>query len=419
MRLLSDPLPLHSTTELPQYREARPLPWVYGRARVAAIPLDEAGLYWLIAGHPITAVTGVVVDDQSVTGWQYAHTVYDGVGTVATLRLTQAPKSGAPIVSVVGKRDPDTGAALEHPSDIVRDILRECGWSLDPGALDELRTDYPGLALAGALDSPRSVREVLREIMQSIGARWSAMPLDARRGDAWPDPTHTLTQRELIEASASADTDGLATVLRVSYAHDPATGQPRASMALRAPEAADVYGSIEADVALPWVRTARDALAVATAYLQQAARPVWAIQARMAEPDRPISPGDVARIDHPWLPAGDALVESVDIDEAGTLSLQMTMPACAAPYVELVSRSAAVDPSAPDPLRVVYRDGTATFVIADDAGSPIAGASVTLDGTQTRTTDRQGRVQFLTTRGAHTLTVVAPGMAPMEIEVTV
>lgn len=418
-RLLSDPLPLRRTTELPEYREDRVIPWVYGRLPITPIPLDADGLLWLLAGHPVAAVTRVEVDGQVTDGWQLVHTVYPAVGTLATLRITQTPKSGAPIVTVVGKRAPDTGALLEHPADIVSDILRECGWSTDPGALDALHRDYPGLAIAGALDAARPIRDALREIMQSIGARWSAAPLDARRADLWPAPALNLTARDLIDPQASSDTTALATVLRVLYAHDPATGQPRAAMTLHAPEAVDLYGSIEADLSLPWLRSARDALATGTAHLQRTARPEWRVQARLPAPGHPLAPGDTVTLDHPWLPTGPALIDRITRDETGTLAIELIQPAGPAPYVELRTRAAALDPTGPEPLTVTYRDGMATFAITDDTGNPIAGASVTLDGAETRTTDRMGRVQFRTARGLHTLTVVAAGYALFEIEVTV
>ena len=68
---------------------------------------------------------------------------------------------------------------------------------------------------------------------------------------------------------------------------------------------------------------------------------------------------------------------------------------------------------------VTFRDGKASFTIADDHGNPLAGAAVTLDKQETRNTDRNGLVQFTTTRGAHTLDVYAPGFAPFTMEVVV
>ena len=68
---------------------------------------------------------------------------------------------------------------------------------------------------------------------------------------------------------------------------------------------------------------------------------------------------------------------------------------------------------------MTYRDGVATFTIQDDAGQPMAGAAVTLDGLYTANTDASGKVQFRTPRGAHTLTVRMPGFADITLEVVV
>ena len=56
---------------------------------------------------------------------------------------------------------------------------------------------------------------------------------------------------------------------------------------------------------------------------------------------------------------------------------------------------------------------------SDAAGGPLAGAAVTLDGQDTRQTDAQGRVQFKTQRGAHTLDVYLAGYQPFALEVMV
>lgn len=160
---------------------------------------------------------------------------------------------------------------------------------------------------------------------------------------------------------ARSDHGTLATVARVTFAHDWAAAQPRQALTLAAPDAITLYGRIETTLELPAVRTARDALAIASAILADRARPAWIV-------------------------------------EAATVALE--------------HRGAAIDPAAPDPGTVLYRDGTATFTITDDAGNPLAGA-------ETRNTDRGGRVQFKTERGPHTLTVFLAGYAPFEMDVIV
>ena len=102
----------------------------------------------------------------------------------------------------------------------------------------------------------------------------------------------------------------------------------------------------------------------------------------------------------------------------GTLQISAWMPAGDAPQVELLARGQAIDAAVADNA-VTFRDGKASFTIADDHGNPLAGAAVTLDKQETRNTDRNGLVQFTTTRGAHTLDVYAPGFAPFTMQVVV
>lgn len=190
-------------------------------------------------------------------------------------------------------------------------------------------------------------------------------------------------------------------------------------MVLHAPESIDRYGRIEVDLDMPAVRTARDALALGSARLASLARAKWLVSAEVATSRRVPELGDTVRLDHPFVPAGLAVVRARAVmrDEM-VATLSMILYAGSLPMVTLISRSQQFDISG-DALFIEYQDGWATFTITDDDGNPLAGASVTLDGTLTRTTDQTGRVQFKTHRGTHTLTVVAHGYAPFEMDVTV
>ncbi len=421
-RLLSDPLPLRRTTELATYREDTPIPWVYGHINIKPIALDTAGLEWLIADHSIQTVESVTVGGVNTSGYQLINRIDDTGHTISTLRLTQAPKDSAEVVArIVGKRHPVTGEVIEHPADIVRDLLTECGWKLTLADLDNLHDEYPGLALAGQFDDTMSLRDAIGQIMNSIGAVWTAAPLMARKRGVATAPVATLTRRELETPAATSTATDLITILRVSYALDPSTGQPAAALTLHAPDRIDEIGKITSDLTLPWIRTARDALAIATDTLQCRTRPRWSITDTIDQPDdQAWQPGDGLTIDHPWLPSGIAEIQTLDLDpDSGRLGLTLSILAGELARVELLTRSAAIEPEASDPLKITYTNGVATFSISDDTGSPIAGAAVTLDGQITHQTDRYGAVQFKTTRGAHTLDVTASGYAPFEITVTV
>lgn len=419
-RLLSDSLPLRRSTDLPGFRVDAVLPWAYGRVTLAPVPLDDSGLEWLLADHPIVALHRVTAGGEAVTGWQLVQRVDATGAAIATLRLTQAPKAGATLAAeITGRRHPTTGAALEHPADIAADVLRQCGWQVPVDAFRGLRDDYPGLALGLVLDSPVRLREAVAAIVEPLGAIWTANPLAARRAGA-RTPVGTLDAMAADEIRARSDHGSLATVARVTFAHDWASGQPRQALTLSAPDAIKLYGRIEAELAMPAVRTARDALAIGTAILADRARPQWSITAQAASSALSAEVADTLTLAHPWVPEGAAVVIALERNtEQGTRSYTLAMPAGAAPRVVLDRRSQAIDPAAPEPGSILYRDGTATFTISDDTGNPLANAAVTLDGADTRNTDRTGRVQFKTERGPHTLTVFLAGYAPFELDVVV
>jgi hypothetical protein len=172
---------------------------------------------------------------------------------------------------------------------------------------------------------------------------------------------------------------------------------------------------------LPAVRTARDALAIASARLADAARARWVLDASdVSDRVGELLVGMTVQVSHPHVPAGLAVLTSVTLDrERGAYTLKAEMHSTSAPRVDLVRRGSALVPSPSQAAPITYRDGVATFTILDDLGQPMAGAAVTLDGLVTANTNPLGQVQFRTPRGAHTLTVRMPGFAPLQLEVVV
>jgi len=417
-RLLTDPLPLRSTADLPEYREPTTLPWVYGRVTVQGIPLDANGVEWLISDHPIVSVERVEVGGMLTTGWALSQR-QDATGrAIAVLRLSQ-PSTTAPAVTLSGRRHPTSGSLLEHPAEIAADLLRQCGWPVDGGAFEGLWDDLPGLAVGYVIDQPATIREALAGLLEPLGSVWSVHPSPTARLAGTGEPVTVLTPFHLDGISASTDTSMLATVARVSYGWDWSAGNARYGMILLAPEAVERFGEIVADIALPMVRTARDALFIGSSRLAGLARSRWALELT-TDASASIALGDTVALDHPYAPVPLAEIRSRRLSrERGKLTLGAVALSGAIPRVELVRSSMAVDPATPEQLTVTYQDGVATFTILSELGDPMEGATVTLDGSDSRTTDRAGRVQFPTSRGSHTLLVTAAGYLPMELEVSV
>ncbi len=418
--LMTDMLPLRRVTDLPKYRAdtaSAYLPWVFGRATVAAVPLDVTGQEWLVADHPIVSVDKVVVAGKATTGWQLQQRLDDTGHAVSIIRLSQPSVSGPVAVTLAGRKHPVTGALLTTPGDIVREIMRLSKHVVPVDSWAGLNESYGQVELGIVFTTPQVLRSALASVIEPLHAIW-------RPGWAAPKqpgtPTVVFDVTNCSSMSARMDNTSLSTSVRVSYNYDWAANAARGTLILNAPEAQERWGDLVLDLELPAVRKARDALVFATARLADGARATWTISADVEARVGTVRAGDTVQIAHPHSPAGLAIVTSVAHErETAMLKVTASMFSEAAPVIVMARRNTAVDlASSADPV-TSYRDGKATFTIYDDAGNPLANAVVTLDDMYTANTDASGKVQFKTPRGPHTLLVTASGYASFEMDVEV
>lgn len=418
--LLTDKLPLRSASDLPHYRAdvaERYLPWVFGRATLAPVPIDLNGQEWIIADHPVTEVTRVTVAGKVTTGWQLQQRLDVTGHAIAVLRLAQPTVTEPVAVTVAGRKHPVTGALLATPGEVVRELMRLCGHTEEAGSWAGLDEHYGQIELGLVFDTPKTLREALASIIEPLHAVW--LPgWAAPRSPGVPVAVLDVSNTNTI--SARADNTTLATVARVAYAHDWAVGAQRGSLRLAAPDALARWGELVVDIDLPAVRRARDALSFATARLADSARATWIVTADVDARIGPLRAGQTVELGHPHAPAGRALLTVVALDrEQALLQITATLFVDAAPRIEMQRRNTAIDAAASAESSVTYRDGVATFTVLDDQGNPLANAAVTLDGLYTSNTSATGKVQFKTPRGPHTLSVRMPGFADFQIEVVV
>jgi hypothetical protein len=418
--LYSDLLPLRRAADLPQYRADaadRYLPWVFGRATLAPVPLDAEGAEWLVADHPIVSIDRVTVKGAATQGWQLVHRL-DATGhPIAVLRLAQPTTADPVTVTAAGRRHPATGALLDTAPAIVRELMRLAGHQAAQSDWAGLDADYGRTQLGLVLQEQTTLRAAIASVLEPLHAMWRP-GWAARRAPG--QPVATLAPDVVEEITASADKSALYTSARVTYAHDWAAGAPRASLRLAAPAALALWGDIPQDISLPAVRNARDAAAIATWRLADAARVLWNVKATVQLRAGALQEGDTIELAHPHAPRALAVITAVEIDrEHSTCTLSAEAFSTAAPAVELQRRSAAIDAASTTPAPVSYRNGIATFTVSDDQGDPLPGATVTLDGLYTALTDAAGQVQFRTARGAHTLNVRAAGYAQFTLDVVV
>ena len=416
MILLSDELPLRRSSDMSVWFDDAPLPWVYGRVTVSPICISQDRTEWLIADHPISGVSSVAIGNDPCSGWQHLNRLDETGHSIAVLRLSQPAKEGStPSVSVSGALDARSGTLIEHPAAIARDILTRCGRDCPADAFLGLQDALPE-ASCGLSVTDGTLREVLAKLFDPFSVLWNASNARAVYIDANRPPVLELTPFRAAQAQAVTALDDVATHAHVLFDCDYSTGQCRQSLSIVAPESAAQYGTRTVTYEYPHIHRAALALELAQARLSREAAPVWQVEAEVDHPAAAyMTFGDVLQLLHPHLPVGNAVIESITHQNNQTASIRAICWQPAQVMLARHSQSATANASRPS---YVYKDGIATLIILDDAGSPIAHAMVMLDNLTGARTSAQGEVSFKTPRGPHTLTVYADGYEPFEMDVT-
>jgi hypothetical protein len=333
---LSDLIPLRDTSAWAGYDSIAIIPRIYGRATVAPIRYSENGLTFVLADHALQGVDSVTLDGTELSGWRWRNGADLTGHAVALIDLSAAPDSGSVLAATVR-------GLSGNPADIINDLYPRSD-------LQDFRIwcSNAGLLLGGALDAKMTVRAALAFVLQQVGAVFSAglpgfaLPFPPPAGD----PLHAeFGPLDLASWSAECSLSDLVTRLAVPFDWDYAAGKARQSVVLEATTASAAHGVRESELALPWVKTARQAVATATAWLQWRARPLWQFKFEAGVQFRSLQPGGWISITHPRLPvAGDVVVLDVDPGYgSGAVTITAQAPAGLEPAVTLVRQSAGFD----------------------------------------------------------------------------
>ena len=408
-RPLSDSITLRDTSVWPGYDSIKIIPRVYGRAAVAPIRYSETGTTLVLADHALHGVDAVTVDGATMDGWRWKNGADLTGHAVAFLELPEAPDTSAVVSATVR-------GLSGNPADIINDLYQRSD-------LQDFRAwcVNEGLELGGAINSRMTVRAALVFVLQQVGAVWSAglsgfaMPFPPDAGGAlWAD----FGPLDLASWSAECDLSSLITRVTVPFDWDYAAGKAQQSVVLEATTASARHGVREAELAMPWVKTARQAVATATAWLKWRARPLWSFQFKTGVQFRDLQPGGWIKLSHPRLPvSGEAVVMDIDPGYGrGEVSITAQAPAGLTPAVTLVRQSGAFDP-----IRTEYTisagGDVATITITDETGQPLPGAKVWIDDKGPITADAEAKVRFQATPGRHVLRIEADGRAAVITEI--
>lgn len=331
-RPLSDPVPLRDTSVWPGYSELTIIPRIYGRARIAPIPYNATGTLYVLADHALAGVDAVTLDGVSLPGWTWRNGADSTGHAVAFLRLAAQP-DGVLAAEVRGLSG--------NPADIINDL-----YPRDDLAEFRQHCQRNDWILGGALAERKTLRATIQFVLEQVGAAWSA----GTPGFATPFPPSAdgpnwamLARTQFTDWTATCELSTLVTRLTVPFDWDYAADQARQSLVLNAPISEAVHGERPAEWAMPWVRDARQAVAIATAWLQWRARPLWTVTLTASPEFRAVQPGGWIVLDHPGLPFCGRYVMT-DFDPGlGTGAVRITAqaPAGLAPSITILQTSTA------------------------------------------------------------------------------
>jgi hypothetical protein len=408
-RPLSDLVPLRDTSAWQGYDEIAIIPRVYGRARIKPLRYNEAGTLYVVADHVIASVDAVAIDGEAIA-YRWRNGADTAGHAVAFLELAEAPDSSASIAAEVR-------GLSGNPADILQDIYPRA--DLQDFAV---YCRNAALELGGALAERMTLRAAIDFVTRQVGAAWSAglpgfaapFPPDSD-GPIWA----SLCRLDIVDWSAECALDAIVTRLTVPFDYDYAAGKARQSVVLEAPAALREHGARESEFALPWVRSARQAIATATSWLQWRARPLWKLRLSVGVDFRGIQPGGWIVVDHPRLPQVGAYAVT-DIDPAygrGSVTIVAETPAGLKPAVQTTLKSSAFDPITTEYSLDAGGD-TVAVTITDETGQPLPGAKVWVDGQGPITADASAKVRFKATPGRHVLRIEADGRSAVNTEIT-
>lgn len=409
-RPLSDLIPLRDTSSWPGYDAIEIIPRVYGRARVKPLRYNEAGTLYAVADHPIAGVDSVTIDGEAVD-FRWRNGADSAGHAVALLELAEAPDTSARLAA-------DVRGLSGNPADILADIYPRS--DLQDFAI---YCRNQGLELGGALDTKITLRAAIDFVLNQVGATWSAgLP-----GFAVPFPPSaddpiwaSFGALDIADWSAECALDGIVTRVTVPFDWDYSADKARQSVVLEAPAAVREHGAREAELSLPWVRSALQAVATATAWLQWRARPLWTLQFSAGVQYRSVQPGGWIMVDHPLLPLAGLYVVT-DIDPGygrGGVTITAQTPAGLTPAVSIVRQSSAFEPITTE-YTLEAGGKVAALTATDSAGQPLPGAKVWVDGKGPITADAAAKVRFQAAPGQHVVRIESDGRTATTTTITI
>lgn len=292
-----------------------------------AVCLDTSEYVYALAGHPLlplaagNQVTLYDRDGQVIDSGDYTLNLshdYQGQGAVATATFAADARQKEPIgVRARGRADGET--LISNPVEVIADILQNLAGS-GPEDLEttsfsraRARAQALGYAAAGLVEGPRSLGEVLTEVLSNfLGSWWQGgdgrlkVFLDLGAGSLREgELACSLKQGDLSQVSVGAKLSEMVNRAQVHYGYNFALGEYEAGfdgLATQDLRAQGLYGLASRTLELKWVRSAAVAQTISAHLVALLGRPRRIITCREnALSNLPLEKGDAALLSLAWL----------------------------------------------------------------------------------------------------------------------
>lgn len=401
-------VPLRNTTAWNAYRNDDLIPHRYGETVGYCLQYDERRLVWVWADHPVMDISEVFVDGIKTGAWEWSNAPDSTGRVVAFIRLQEPPKSGSRITARgKGKMHPTLGGLMENPADIIEDlIVGIAGRGMDAGKLGEFRSacERLGYQASGVLDQRVSLQSAIREICESYGASFAAdsQNLCWLNGDELGESTRSFSGHTIF--SAESNVEDLVNDLTIKYGYE--DGVPKGTVRLECVDSVNRHRMRSLELSARWLSNSRTAVAVGNRFLSIRARPLWKISSEAVSGE--VLAGQVVDLSVPLVGfSGKVQLLEREYDVVNDMTtFAFVVNVGDGPVITLVNQSQRVGIVNPATIGVAVVGDQRVIVLKEETGEPIVGASVTLNGQITRTTDASGKVEFpsaLMPPGEHTL----------------
>ncbi|MGL4232677.1 MAG: hypothetical protein ACRCWJ_15035, partial [Casimicrobium sp.] len=208
--LLSDDVPLRSSTEINEFRDGAWIPWGFGDLSKSPQTLVQLSDTLFIYLDGAAKVTGVQIDGQETLGFDWRVEPDRAGKTVTFIELAAPLPTGAQITATgYGYVSERNGALIENPADVLEKIFALSRFTPNMrmvAGLARLRSECAaeGLVIGGRVSSRETLRAKINEIMRSIGGGWCTENFWLHPSDEVFAPPPPTMENRLLEGRVAS-----------------------------------------------------------------------------------------------------------------------------------------------------------------------------------------------------------------------